>query len=78
MSAECKDEEAIFNAAIKLQSSAERDAYLKDTCGDDAGLLNRLGILLKPTRRRVISLRPRRLMLRLCWIAPHFQKVPAA
>ena len=47
MSAESKDEEAIFKAAIKLQSSAEREAYLKEACGDDAGLRNRLKILLK-------------------------------
>jgi serine/threonine protein kinase/formylglycine-generating enzyme required for sulfatase activity/dienelactone hydrolase len=32
---EGKDEEAIFNAAIRLKNSVERDAYLAGACGDD-------------------------------------------
>ncbi len=47
MCAEHRDEEAIFKAAIKLESKAERDIYLKQACGDDAELLARIGILLK-------------------------------
>ena len=47
MSAEPKDEEAIFKAAIKLKTRAERDAYLKSACGNDAELLSRLEVLLK-------------------------------
>jgi serine/threonine protein kinase/Flp pilus assembly protein TadD len=47
MSVERKDEEAIFKAAIKLKTSAERAKYLKEVCGDNADLLKRLEILLK-------------------------------
>lgn len=47
MCAEHENEEAIFKAAIKLESKAERDIYLKQACGDDAELLARIGILLK-------------------------------
>ena len=47
MSAERKDEEAIFKAAIKLKTPAERDAYLKGACGNNAELLSRLEVLLK-------------------------------
>ncbi|MHC4145703.1 MAG: protein kinase domain-containing protein, partial [Planctomycetota bacterium] len=38
MANEGKDEEAIFNAAIRLRSSVERDAYLVEACGDDGKL----------------------------------------
>ncbi|MHC4707859.1 MAG: serine/threonine protein kinase, partial [Planctomycetota bacterium] len=47
MSAKCKDEEAIFYAALELKSAAERSAYLKSACGDDVGLLGRVEALLK-------------------------------
>jgi len=47
MCAEHKDEEAIFKAAIKLESQAERDIYLKGACGDNTELLARIGVLLK-------------------------------
>jgi WD40 repeat protein/serine/threonine protein kinase/tetratricopeptide (TPR) repeat protein len=47
MSVERKDEEAIFKAAIKLKTPAERDAYLKGACGNNAELLSRLEVLLK-------------------------------
>jgi WD40 repeat protein/serine/threonine protein kinase len=47
MSAERKDEEAIFKAAIKLKTPAEREAYLKGACGNNAELLSRLEVLLK-------------------------------
>jgi serine/threonine protein kinase len=47
MSAEQKDEEAIFKSAIKLKTSVEREAYLKGACSGDAKLLHRLEILLK-------------------------------
>jgi tetratricopeptide (TPR) repeat protein len=47
MSAKRKDEEAIFYAALELKSAAERSAYLKRACGDDVGLLGRVGALLK-------------------------------
>ena len=42
-----KNEEAIFKAAIKLKTSAERMAYVKDACGDDSELLARITSLLK-------------------------------
>ncbi|MGD8499221.1 MAG: protein kinase [Phycisphaerales bacterium] len=47
MSTENKDEEAIFYAALKLKSQAERNAYIKAACGDDINLLNRIETLLK-------------------------------
>ncbi|MHC4109998.1 MAG: protein kinase domain-containing protein [Planctomycetota bacterium] len=42
-----KNEEAIFKAAVKLKTSAERMAYVKEVCGDDSGLLARVTSLLK-------------------------------
>jgi len=42
-----KDEELIFYAALKLASPDKRDAYLKDACGDDIQLLNRIKALFK-------------------------------
>ncbi|MHC4676327.1 MAG: serine/threonine-protein kinase, partial [Planctomycetota bacterium] len=42
-----KNEEAIFKAAIKLKTSAERIAYIKELCGDDSELLARISSLLK-------------------------------
>jgi WD40 repeat protein/serine/threonine protein kinase len=47
MSTEHRDEEAIFCAALKLKSQAERDAYIKAACGDDIHLLSRIEALLK-------------------------------
>ncbi|MHC4426413.1 MAG: protein kinase domain-containing protein [Planctomycetota bacterium] len=47
MSTENKDEEAIFYAALKLKSQAERNAYIKAACGNDINLLNRVEALLK-------------------------------
>ncbi len=45
----CQDhnEESIFRAAIKLESVAERAAYIKRTCGGDSELLTRVETLLK-------------------------------
>ena len=42
-----KDEESIFNAAIELDSPAERTAYLRKACGKDQNLLNRVQALLE-------------------------------
>ena len=42
-----KNEEAIFKAAVKLKTSAERMAYVKEVCGDDSRLLARVTSLLK-------------------------------
>ncbi|MHC4557384.1 MAG: protein kinase domain-containing protein [Planctomycetota bacterium] len=52
-----KNEEAIFKAAVKLKTSAERMAYIKDVCGDDSGLLARVTSLLKvhDTRNNVLD-----------------------
>ncbi|MHC4543178.1 MAG: protein kinase domain-containing protein [Planctomycetota bacterium] len=47
MSDKQKNEEAIFKAAVKLKTSDERMAYVKDVCGDDSGLLARVTSLLK-------------------------------
>jgi len=41
-----KTEEAIFKAAIKLESPAERVAYIRRACGSDAELHTRLNVLL--------------------------------
>jgi hypothetical protein len=43
---EHKDEEAIFKAVIKMESSTERKAYLKRACGSDTELLARVEALL--------------------------------
>ncbi len=42
-----KDEETIFYAALKIPDKHNRDAYLKEVCGNDIKLLNRVKILLK-------------------------------
>jgi serine/threonine protein kinase/tetratricopeptide (TPR) repeat protein len=42
-----KNEEAIFNAAIEIDSPAERAAFIKSACGDDTALLARVEALLK-------------------------------
>ncbi len=47
MGTEHKDEEAIFYAALKLKSQAERNAYIKAACGHNINLLNRVEALLK-------------------------------
>jgi len=41
-----KTEEAIFKAAIKLATPAERTAYVRQACGSDVNLLTRLDTLL--------------------------------
>jgi hypothetical protein len=40
------DEEAVFHAARRLSSPAERAEYLRSACGDDAALLGRVQALL--------------------------------
>ncbi|UCE46966.1 MAG: protein kinase, partial [Phycisphaerales bacterium] len=47
MSTEHKDEEAIFYAALKMKSQAERNAYIKAACGNNIDLMNRIEALLK-------------------------------
>ncbi|MHC4205305.1 MAG: protein kinase domain-containing protein, partial [Planctomycetota bacterium] len=47
MSDEQKNEETIFYAALELKSQAEREAYVKEACGDDADLLERIQSLLQ-------------------------------
>ncbi|MHC4564855.1 MAG: protein kinase domain-containing protein [Planctomycetota bacterium] len=47
MDAEHKDERAVFKAALKIESPAERAAYLKSACRSDAELLARVEALLK-------------------------------
>jgi len=42
-----KDEEAIFYCALELASPTARAAYLKEACGDDRDLLERVRALLK-------------------------------
>jgi serine/threonine protein kinase/tetratricopeptide (TPR) repeat protein len=42
-----KHEVSIFNEAIGIKSSAERAAFIKSACGDDAALLARVEALLK-------------------------------
>jgi len=42
-----KNEEAIFNEAIKIKSPDERNAYIKEACGNDIDLLRRIEALLK-------------------------------
>jgi serine/threonine protein kinase len=42
-----KNEEAIFNAAIEIDSPAERAAFVKSACGDDTTLLARVEAMLK-------------------------------
>jgi serine/threonine protein kinase len=47
MAVEEKNEEAVFNAAIEIDSVTERAAFVKSACGDDAKLLARVEALLK-------------------------------
>jgi len=47
MSSEHLDEEQIFKAALKIASGSERQAYLKQVCGEDEALLNRVEVLLE-------------------------------
>ena len=42
-----KDEEAIFNAVIEIDSPVERAAFVKSACGDNTELLARVEGLLK-------------------------------
>ncbi len=46
MPARHEDEERVFKAAVKLRSPSERATYLRETCGNDVGLLNRVQALL--------------------------------
>jgi len=52
-----KNEETIFKAAVKLKTSAERMAYVKDVCSDDSELLTRVVSLLRvhSTRNDVLD-----------------------
>jgi eukaryotic-like serine/threonine-protein kinase len=47
MSSEHPDEEQIFRAAFKIASESERQAYLKQACGENEALLNRVEVLLQ-------------------------------
>ena len=47
MNIEQRTEEAVFKEAIKLQSPAERAAFVRQACGSDTRLLSRLEILLQ-------------------------------
>jgi WD40 repeat protein/serine/threonine protein kinase len=47
MDAENRNEEAIFKAAIEIDSAIERAAFVKSACGEDAELLRRVEDLLK-------------------------------
>ena len=42
-----KNEEAIFAAAIEIESAAERESFVKSACGQDSKLLARVESLLK-------------------------------
>jgi serine/threonine protein kinase len=42
-----KNEQTIFQAAVRLINPAEREAFVKQTCGDDPALIARLTSLLK-------------------------------
>src|SRR6266404_2079783 len=41
------DEEAIFSIARKIDAAAERTEYLRQTCGDDQVLFDRVATLLR-------------------------------
>ncbi|UCD49944.1 MAG: serine/threonine protein kinase, partial [Phycisphaerales bacterium] len=41
------DEEAVFSAALAIQEAGKREAYLRETCGDDARLIGRIEALLR-------------------------------
>ncbi|UCG59647.1 MAG: protein kinase, partial [Phycisphaerales bacterium] len=47
MNADRRKEEAIFKAAIEIDSPEERAAFVKSACGEDAKLLRRVENLLK-------------------------------
>src|SRR5262245_8145157 len=47
MTAEPVDEQAIFEAARKIDSGEAREAYLQKACGDDAAAGERIRALLK-------------------------------
>jgi serine/threonine protein kinase/tetratricopeptide (TPR) repeat protein len=47
MQTENKSEEAIFNAAVDIESAGERAAFVKSSCGDDGALLARVEALLQ-------------------------------
>jgi serine/threonine protein kinase len=44
---EARDEESIFTQAVELTSAEERDAFLKEACGEDHGLRQRVEALLR-------------------------------
>ena len=47
MRTEGKNEEAIFESAVEIDSPAERTAFVRSACGDDAKLLARVEALLR-------------------------------
>ncbi len=47
MPAKHRDEEKVFKGAVKLRSLSDRAAYLREACGNDVGLLNRVEALLR-------------------------------
>ncbi len=47
MAEKSRDVEAIYSAALKLDSDAERSAYLDEVCGNDHALRARVELLLK-------------------------------
>ena len=47
MNAYRRDEEAIFYAALEKKPGVERETYLKEACGSDAELLERVEVLLR-------------------------------
>jgi WD40 repeat protein len=59
MSAEHKDERAIFKAALKITSPTERVAYLRRACEGDAELLARVEALLRAYEEAGDFLEPR-------------------
>ena len=50
MSAMSLDEQAIFEAARKMEPGAAREAYLHQVCGDDAAIGQRIRVLLEALR----------------------------
>ena len=58
MNAKPHDEESIFASAIEIASPAEREAYLKDACGANPKLHDRLRALLKSHEEESKFLQP--------------------
>ncbi|MCL5279188.1 MAG: protein kinase [Planctomycetes bacterium] len=51
-----KNEQALFQAAVRLTNPAEREAYVKQACGDDPALLARLTLLLQAHNAQLVLL----------------------